>query len=51
MLLQLNWSPWASVPTGVDPNLEVAAIVTSKITQPFEGDGLKLLYLVERMCC
>ena len=40
-----------SVPTSVDPNLMVAAIVTSKITQPFEGVGLMVLYLAKRMHC
>ena len=51
MLLQLNWSPWAVVPASVDPNLKVAAIVTFKITQPFKGAGLMVLYLGERMHC
>jgi len=37
--------------TVVDPNLEAASIVLSKITQPFEGAGLRVLYLAERVCC
>ena len=33
-----------------DPNFEATAIVISRITQPFEGAGLKVLYLAERVC-
>ena len=35
----------------VDPNLEAFAIVLSRITQPFEGSGLRVLYLAERVRC
>ena len=35
----------------VDPNLEASAIVLSGITQPFEGSGLRVLYLAERVRC
>lgn len=34
-----------------DPNLEAAAIVISRISQPFEGASLRVLYLVEKVCC
>ena len=32
-----------------DPNFEATAIVISRITQPFEGASLKVLYLAERV--
>lgn len=33
------------------PNLEEFAVVASGITQPFEGTGLGVLYLVEKVRC
>ena len=50
MLSQVIWSSWADVPPVVDPDLEVVAIMASRITQPLESDGLRVLYLVERVC-
>ena len=50
MLLQVIWSPWAYAPLVINPNLEAAAIIISRITQPFEGASLRVLYLVERVC-
>lgn len=35
----------------VDPNSEAVTIDISRITQLFEGAGLRVLYLVERVCC
>lgn len=35
----------------MDPNLEAATIVISRITQHFEGTGLRVLYLAERVRC
>ena len=35
----------------MDLNLEAAAIVLSGITQPFEGAGLRVLYLAKRVRC
>ena len=29
----------------------IAAIVATRITQPIEGVGLRVIYLVERVCC
>ena len=43
--------PIGHLPLIADPNLEAAAFVTSGITQPFEGVGLRVLYLAERVCC
>lgn len=34
----------------MDPTLEAAALITSKITQGLEGAGLRVLYLAERVC-
>lgn len=51
MLLQVIWSLWAGAPTIVDPNLEAATIVISRITQHFEGASLRVLYLAERVRC
>ena len=48
-VVQVIWSPWVGAAVVVDPNLEVAAIITSKITQLFEGAGLKVIYLGERV--
>ena len=42
---------WASVDLVVDSNLEATAIVTSRLSQPFEGSGLRVIYLAERVCC
>lgn len=42
----IGWpSPFA------DLNLEAATLVTSVITQPFVGVGLRALYLAERVRC
>ena len=38
-------------PTVVDLNLEAIAIVISRISQPFEGTSLMVLYLAERVRC
>lgn len=32
-------------------DLEASTLVISKITQPFEGIGLRALYLAEKVCC
>ena len=45
------WSPSVGADLVSDLNLEVAAIIASRLSQPFEGDGLKVIYLVERVCC
>ena len=34
-----------------NPNLKAATIVISKITQPFEGASLRVLYPTERVRC
>jgi len=34
----------------MDPALEATALITSRITQPLEGVGLRVLYLIERVC-
>lgn len=51
MLSQVIWSQWARAPTVVDPKLEVATSITFEITQPFEGVGLRVLFLMERVRC
>ena len=51
MLLQVIWSPWVGALAVVDPNLVATPIVISKINHPFEGVGLRVLYLAERICC
>ena len=45
------WSPSAGVDLVSDLNLKVAAIVASRLSQPLEGGGLRVIYLVERVCC
>ena len=51
MLLQITWSPWIGIPFVADLNLKAAAIISSRVTQPLEGDGLKVLYLAKRVSC
>lgn len=41
----------ASLPPVAASDLEASALVISGITQPFEGAGLRVLYLSERVCC
>jgi len=31
--------------------MEVATLITSRITQPLKGVGLSVLYLAKRVCC
>ena len=45
------WSPWAKAAPTADPSLEVAVILDSSLSQPFKGIGLRVIYLVERVCC
>jgi len=45
--VQINWNSWASVPLAVTPDFEAFIVIASKITQPLEGEGLRVLYLVE----
>ena len=33
-----------------NPNLEEATIVAYKLSQPLKGGGLRVIYLVERVC-
>ena len=47
--LQISWSPWVGAPLAVDLDLEVVAIISSRVTQPLEGAGLKVLYLAKRV--
>ncbi|XP_023911627.1 aspartic proteinase CDR1 [Quercus suber] len=35
----------------MDLGLDAAAIVASSLSQPVEGGGLRVIYLVERVCC
>ncbi|KAK9996839.1 hypothetical protein SO802_021525 [Lithocarpus litseifolius] len=42
---------WAGVPPAETPDLEASAVVVSGITQHFEGAGLRVLYLAERVHC
>ena len=51
MLLQITWSPWIGTPFATDLNLKAAAIIYSRVTQPLEGAGLRVLYLAERVSC
>ena len=51
MLSQVIWSSWDGVPPIADLDLEAATIMASKIMQPLESVGLRVLYLVERVCC
>ena len=44
------WSPWAGANPIVDPNLEAVTIITSRLSQPLEGGGLRVIYLVEWAC-
>jgi len=48
-VVQVIWSPWAGAAIIADPNMEVAAIITSEITQLFEGAGLKVIYFGEKV--
>ena len=45
------WSPWARATPVVDSGLEAVAIVVSNLSQPFKSGGLRVIYLVERVCC
>ena len=45
------WSPWARATPVVDLGLKVATMVSSNLSQTFEGDGLRVIYLAERVCC
>lgn len=47
---QVIWSPLADLPPIAALDLEAATLVTFTITQPFEGAGLRALYLVEKVC-
>ena len=51
MLLQITWSPWIGTPFATDLNLKAAAIIYSRVTQPLEGAGLRVLYMAERVSC
>ena len=51
MLLQIAWSPWIGVPLVVDLDLEAAAIISFRFTQPLEGTGLRVLYLANKVSC
>ena len=51
MLLQIAWSPWVGAPLAANPNLEVAAIISSRIMQPLKGASLGVLYLAKRVSC
>lgn len=44
-------SPWTSAPPVADLAMEAATLITSKITQPLEGVGLRVLSLPKRVCC
>ena len=46
-LLQISWSPWVGAPSAVDLDLETVAIISSRVTQPLEGAGSKVLYLAK----
>ena len=48
MLPQIAWSPWVGAFLAGDLNLEAAAIISSRITQPLEDASLRVLYLAER---
>jgi len=37
-------------PVVADEKLEAATTITSKITQPFKGTGLRVIYLAKRVC-
>lgn len=45
------WSPRASADLVVDPIMEAAAIIPSRISQPLEGARLRVIYLAEKVCC
>ena len=44
------WCPWATVDLVVDPNLEVAAIVTFRLSQLLKGGRLRVIYLAKGVC-
>ena len=45
------WSPWAGVALVANAGSEAADILASNLSQPLEGSGLRVIYLVERVCC
>ena len=45
------WSPWARVALVANVGSEAADILASNLSQPLEGSGLRVIYLVERVCC
>ena len=51
MLSEVIWSPWVGLPPVVDPNLEVAVLVTSGITQPFKDASLRVFCLAKKVRC
>ncbi|KAL0008509.1 hypothetical protein SO802_010011 [Lithocarpus litseifolius] len=46
---KVNWTPWAGQPRLASRDLEPTALNASEITRPFEGAGLRALYLAERV--
>ncbi|KAL0015416.1 hypothetical protein SO802_002485 [Lithocarpus litseifolius] len=44
-------TPWAGQPLLVTRDLELAAPITLEITRPLKGEGLRALYLAERVRC
>ena len=51
MLPQIALSPWVGAPLTTNLNLEVVVIISSRITEPLEGVGLRVLYLAEKVSC
>ena len=45
------WSPWARVALVANVGSEAADILASNLSQPLEGSGLRVIYLVERVYC
>ena len=45
------WSPWAKAAPVADSSLKAMVILASSLSQPLEGGGLRVIYLVERVCC
>ena len=45
------WSPWAGVALIANSGSEAVDILASNLSQPLEGSGLRVIYLVERVCC
>jgi len=44
------WSPWAGATRIADLGLEATAILASSLSQPLKVYGLRVIYLVERVC-